>query len=554
MLRSLRISKYVLIDELEIDFHSGFSVITGETGAGKSIILGAVGLILGERADVKSIKVGAEKCTVEAVFSTDNSDVSAFLRECDFDDDGRECIMRREILKSGKSRAFINDTPATVAQLKALGRMLIDIHSQHKNLLISGSDFQMGVVDSMADDSCELTEYMSAYWQYRQADVELSKLRAEIARKQENEDYIRYSLQQFEEADLNDNEQDDLEKEQQTLSHIEEITAALAQACNVLDNDEGGVISAISREANSLSKISEYLPEAEKTSQRLDSVCIELRDINDELQSKLDDADFDPARLQQIDERLSLIYELERKFHASSFEELLEKEKSLETQLAMIDDSSQMLHDKEKERESLRVEMEKRGKALSSKRKGVCPALSKEVENRLKRLGMPDAKFKIDLSQVENPSALGYDDVSFLFSANKGSAARNIRDVASGGEIARIMLCLKAVVSSAQHLPTIVFDEIDTGVSGRIAEQMAMSMQDICANGTQVICITHLPQIAAKGEHHYLVYKQNDSKAANSKIKLLDGAQRREEIAKMLSGSDITDAALTNAEELLKTK
>lgn len=554
MLRSLRISKYVLIDELEIDFHSGFSVITGETGAGKSIILGAVGLILGERADVKSIKAGAEKCTVEAVFSAEQRGISVFLKECDFDDNGDECIMRREILKSGKSRAFINDTPATAAQLKTLGRMLIDIHSQHKNLLISGSDFQMGVVDSMAHDSCELAEYASAFVNYKKADTELSKLRMEIAKKQENEDYIRYSLQQFEDADLKDNEQEDLEKEQQALSHIEEITAALAETCNALDNDEGGAISAISHEANSLSRISAFLPEAEEVSQRLDSVCIELRDINDELQGKLDDADFDPAKLQHIDDRLSLIYEMERKFRVSSYDELLDKKNSLEAQLAMIDDSSQLLHDKEKEREQMHAEMEKKGKALSAKRKGVTPALSREIEIRLKRLGMPDAKFEIELSQADSPSAMGCDNVCFIFSANKGSAPRNISDVASGGEIARIMLCLKAVVSSAQHLPTIVFDEIDTGVSGRIAEQMALSMQDICANGTQVICITHLPQIAAKGEHHYLVYKQNDDEAASSRIKLLNPAQRREEIAKMLSGSEITDAAMTNAEELLKTK
>lgn len=554
MLRNLKISKYALIDELNIDFHQGFSVITGETGAGKSIILGAIGLILGGRADAKSIKEGADKCVIEVLFEEKSANLAKFFEENDFDNEGDECIVRREILKSGKSRAFINDTPATITQLKELGQYLVDIHSQHQNLLISGSEFQIGVLDSVAKDSKEYDAYVSAFEKYKHKISELSKLRKEISSRQEDEDYLRYSLQQLEAANLKEKEQEELEREQQLLSHAEEITSALSETCLAMDGEEQGITDTLSRCADSLSRISKYLPEAESLSERLNSVCIELRDIYDELRNKSDNEDYNPSRLQEVDDRLSTIYDLERKYRLDSFEELLKKTEELRSQLEVIEDSSDILEKKEKECEKLREEVTDKASVLTDKRKKASEKLTTEMLKRLKPLGMPDVKFSVEIEPLPNPEISGADSIKYLFNANKSASKREISEIASGGEIARIMLCLKAIVSEVKGLPTIIFDEIDTGVSGRIAEQMAITMQNISTSGTQVICITHLPQIAAKGNYHYLVYKKNEKGITNSKIEKLTEQGRLEEIAKMLSGSEITDAALENARELLNNK
>lgn len=554
MLKNLKISKYALIDELNIDFHQGFSVITGETGAGKSIILGAIGLILGGRADAKSIKEGADKCVIEVLFEEKSANLAKFFEENDFDNEGDECIVRREILKSGKSRAFINDTPATITQLKELGQYLVDIHSQHQNLLLSGSEFQIGVLDSVAKDSKEYDAYVSAFEKYKHKISELSKLRKEISSRQEDEDYLRYSLQQLEAANLKENEQEELEREQQLLSHAEEITSALSETCLAMDGEEQGITDTLSRCADSLSRISKYLPEAESLSERLNSVCIELRDIYDELRNKSDNEDYNPSRLQEVDDRLSTIYDLERKYRLDSFEELLKKTEELRSQLEVIEDSSDILEKKEKECEKLREEVTDKASVLTDKRKKASEKLTTEMLKRLKPLGMPDVKFSVEIEPLPNPEISGADSIKYLFNANKSASKREISEIASGGEIARIMLCLKAIVSEVKGLPTIIFDEIDTGVSGRIAEQMAITMQNISVSGTQVICITHLPQIAAKGNYHYLVYKKNEKGITNSKIEKLTEQGRLEEIAKMLSGSEITDAALENARELLNNK
>lgn len=556
MLKNLKISKYALIDELNIDFHQGFSVITGETGAGKSIILDAIGLILGGRADAKSIKEGADKCIIEALFEekSKSANLTKFFEENDFDNEGDECIVRREVLKSGKSRAFINDTPATITQLKELGQYLVDIHSQHQNLLISGSEFQIGVLDSVAKDSIEYDAYVSTFEKYKQKVSELSKLRKEISSRQEDEDYLRYSLQQLEAANLKENEQEELEKEQQLLSHAEEITSALSETCLAMDGEEQGITDTLSRCADSLSRISKYLPEAESLSERLNSVCIELRDIYDELRNKADNEDYNPSRLQEVYDRLSTIYDLERKYRLDSYEELLKKTEELRSQLEVIEDGSDILEAKEKECEKLKGEVTDKASVLTEKRKKASEKLTTEMLKRLKPLGMPDVKFSVEIEPLPNPEISGADKVKYLFNANKSATKREISEIASGGEIARIMLCLKAIVSEVKDLPTIIFDEIDTGVSGRIAEQMAITMQKISTSGTQVICITHLPQIAAKGNYHYLVYKKNEKGVTNSKIEKLTEQGRLEEIAKMLSGSEITDAALENARELLNNK
>ena len=554
MLQSLKIRNYALIDSLEIDFRKGFSVVTGETGAGKSIMLGAIGLVLGDRADTKAIKTGADKCCVEAVFEDESPDVATFLCSNDFDFDGTEIIVRREISKSGKSRAFINDTPATLAQLKQLGQKLIDIHSQHQNLLISGTDFQIGVLDAVAKNQVERDSYSESYVKYKEQTALFEKLRAEFEKKRNDEDYMRYSLEQIEAADLKDNELEELEAEQKMLAHAEEITETITEACRAIDNEETCMTDILSRQAENLSRIARFMPEAGETAQRLDSVCIELRDIYDELKAKADNEDFDPSRLQQVDERLSVIYDLLRKYHLDSYDALLEKQQELREQIAMIDDSTEILSAKEKECEELRKTVVACAGKLTATRSKAAKYLSEEIQRQLIPLGMPDVTFKVEVKPLPKAGHSGMDDVEFLFSANKNSALREIGTIASGGEIARIMLCLKSVVSEAKGLPTIVFDEIDTGVSGRIAEQMARTMQGIAAHGTQVVCITHLPQIAAKGECHYRVFKQNENDVTTSRIELLEGKNRMEEIAKMLSGSEITEAAINNAKELLKNK
>lgn len=551
MLQDLKIQNYALIEELEVKFYEGFSVITGETGAGKSIILGAIGLILGGRADVKSIRGGATKCVVEAVFDfkDGNGVVSSFMLNNDFDYDGHECIVRREISKSGKSRAFINDTPATVMQLKELGESLVDIHSQHQNLLVSGSEFQMGVLDTVACDEKEREEYSLCYKNLRRESVELEKLKHEIEQKRSDEDYIRYSLHQFDAASLREGEEEELESEQKKLAHAEEITEVLSTSYRSLNNEEEGIISSLLHCNDEIERISAFLPEAKVLSERLQSVCIELQDICDELGERVDNEGFDPARLQEIDERLSLIYDMERKFHVASYKELLDKEQDFRKQVETIDDSDELLAEKQKQYEDLLAMTKEAGARLTKKRVKAAEKLSQEMVNLLIPLGMQNVRFKVEVKPAAQVGGSGMDDVVYLFSSSKSSELREVSAIASGGEIARIMLCLKSIISMVKGLPTILFDEIDTGVSGRIAEQMAKTMLSISNNGTQVICITHLPQIASRGRHHYRVYKDE---ATNTHIELLSEQDREQEIAKMLSGDKISAAAISNAKELLK--
>lgn len=552
MLQDLKIQNYALIAELEVRFYDGFSVITGETGAGKSIILGAISLILGGRADVKSIRDGATKCVVEAVFEFKNGDdrVGSFMLHNDFDYDGHECIVRREISKSGKSRAFINDTPATVVQLRELGESLVDIHSQHQNLLVSGSEFQMDVLDTVAGDAKEREEYSLCYKNLRREAAELEKLKQEIAQRRSDEDYIRYSLQQFDAAALREGEEEELEAEQKKLAHAEEITEALTTTYRLLNNEEGGTISSLARCTDEMERISAFLPEAKELGERMQSVCIELQDICEELGERVENDEFDPARMQEVDERLSLIYDMERKFHVASYKELIDKEQELRKQVETIDDSDELLAEKQKLCDALLAKTREAGARLTKKRVKAASKLSQEMVELLIPLGMPNVRFKVEVRPAAQAGASGIDDVVYLFSSSKSSELREISAIASGGEIARIMLCLKSIISTVKGLPTIIFDEIDTGVSGRIAEQMAKTMLGISNNGTQVICITHLPQIASRGGHHYRVYKDE---ATTTHIELLSEQGREQEIAKMLSGDKITAAAISNARELLKT-
>ncbi len=553
MLKKLLIQKYALIDFTDIDFFPGFSVITGETGAGKSILLGAVNLLLGERADVRMIKPGAQKCVVEAVFYSESKEVSDFFVNNDLNFDDNECILRREVSANGKNRAFINDTPATLAQMKELGCSLIDIHSQHKNLLLGGMNFQLNVLDCVAENSSVLFEYNKCYDEYRRCSAELENLRNTLYHGQDDEDYLRYQLEQLEAANLRDGEQEKLEQELQRLSHIEEIRETVYEICRAFDNGEQNIAKALSKGCQSLSRIAGYYPEVQSLSERMKSVRIELDDIIEELKSEFGEDNHNPSRLKEIDERLTLIYDLERKHKSKTIAELLVKAENIREQLSLISDADEIISKKEKKLQTQKKQLEELAENLTRSREKAAEILAVEMQQRLALLGMPGVLFDIDIKSTYDFSRNGADTVKFLFSANKNTPPRDISDIASGGEIARVMLCLKAVTANARRRQVIVFDEIDTGVSGRIAEQMAHTMLQMSKNGRQIISITHLPQIAAYGSRHYRVYKTDEGNGANSKIELLTPEQRIMEIAYMLSGKNITKAAVKNAEELLKT-
>lgn len=551
MLKSLFIKNYALIDTLDIQFEKGFSVITGETGAGKSIILGAIGLLLGQRADSKSIKNGAAKCIIEARFDLSAYQMEAFFERNDLEFDGTECIIRREITSTGKSRAFINDTPATIAQLKELGETLIDIHSQHQNLLLNKEDFQLNVIDIIAKDKIELEQYKQLYITFRKAvkDLETAKKAAEKAH--EEEDYLTFQFEQLENAALKSGEQEALEQEADTLSHAEEIKQALFQTEAILDNEQGGIINTIKEGAHLLSHISKVFSPAEELAARMESCYIELKDLASELSSETEHIEFDPERLNFVNERLNTIYSLEQKHHVDNLEDLIAIQEDFRNKLSAINHSEEHIAALERAKDQAYEKLTAQAAILTNKRMTAAISVENEMKKRLVPLGIPNVQFKVELTTREQPDETGMDRINFLFSANKNGQLQPITQVASGGEIARVMLSLKAMISGAVKLPTIIFDEIDTGVSGSIAEKMALIMEDMGAHNRQVISITHLPQIAARGLTHYKVYKEDNESGTTSHIVRLNDAQRIEEIAHMLSGAVLTDAAINNAKELL---
>lgn len=553
MLKRLIIQNYALIEQLDIEMHDGFSVITGETGAGKSILLGAIGLLLGQRADSHAIRQGASKCIIEATFDISNDNLTELFDELDIDDDGAECVIRRELTSAGKSRAFINDTPATVSQLKEIGEHLIDIHSQHQNLLLSKEDFQLNILDIIAHNQTLLGEYKILYNTFRAKKHELEKATQLIANQQEEEDYITFQLQQLEEADLREGEEEELEAEQKTLEHAEEIKRTLIQAYGTLSSDGANIIEQLRATERLLQGIIRVFPDAESLTERIESTRIELKDIVSELEDAGESIEFNPARQQFVEERLSLIYDLENKHHVESVNELIALTDELSEKLHAITHGEEHISKLEHELNEVRSKMHEKGAELTNHRKKAASKVETAMVNTLVSLGMPNIRFKVEFLQRETPDASGLDNVNFLFSANKNAELQPISQIASGGEIARVMLALKALISSATSLPTIVFDEIDTGVSGQIAERMALIMQKMGKEDhRQVISITHLPQIAALGSNHYKVYKEDNDIQTNSHIVELTTDQRIEEIAHMLSGSTLTEAALNNARELLK--
>ena len=551
MLKQLYIKNFTLIDELNIQMHPGFSVITGETGAGKSIILGAIGLLLGNRADSKSIKAGRDRCVIEAHFDLSKYDMQQFFTDNDIDEDLSDTIIRRELTAAGKSRAFINDTPVSLTKMRELGEQLVDIHSQHQNLLLQKEDFQLNVVDIIAQDEKQRKNYEAAYNQYKQANQKLNALKAEIEKNRENEDFLRFQFKELDEAQLQNGEQEELEQEYEMLSHSEDIKTALYQADNHLSGDDGNIIERLKQASEQLANIKDVYPEVTELLERIDSSYIELKDIAQEINGLTDHVEFDPARLETINERLDKLNSLQQKFHVRDLGELIETYHQLKEQLSHIDHSDEDVEALEQEVAQLLEKAQKQAKELTAIRTKASKKVEEEMKQRLIPLGIPNVRFCISLT--EKPlSHDGGDKVSFLFSANKSTPLQPVTQVASGGEIARVMLSLKAMISGAVKLPTIIFDEIDTGVSGKIAEKMAQIMVEMGNHERQVLSITHLPQIAAMGSHHYKVSKEETDKGTISRMTELSQQERVQEIAQMLSGSDVSEAALANAKELLK--
>lgn len=551
MLKQLYIKNFTLIDELNIQMHPGFSVITGETGAGKSIILGAIGLLLGNRADSKSIKAGRDRCVIEAHFELSKYDMQQFFTDNDIDEDLSDTIIRRELTAAGKSRAFINDTPVSLTKMRELGEQLVDIHSQHQNLLLQKEDFQLNVVDIIAQDEKQRKNYEAAYNQYKQANQKLNALKAEIEKNRENEDFLRFQFKELDEAQLQNGEQEELEQEYEMLSHSEDIKTALYQADNHLSGDDGNIIERLKQASEQLANIKDVYPEVTELLERIDSSYIELKDIAQEINGLTDHVEFDPARLETINERLDKLNSLQQKFHVRDLGELIETYHQLKEQLSHIDHSDEDVEALEQEVIQLLEKAQKQAKELTAIRTKAAKKVEEEMKQRLIPLGIPNVRFSISLT--EKPlSHDGGDKVSFLFSANKSTPLQPVTQVASGGEIARVMLSLKAMISGAVKLPTIIFDEIDTGVSGKIAEKMAQIMVEMGNHERQVLSITHLPQIAAMGSHHYKVSKEETNEGTISRMTELSQQERVQEIAQMLSGSDVSEAALANAKELLR--
>lgn len=551
MLKHLHIENYALIESLDIDLGKGFSVITGETGAGKSILLGAIGLLTGGRADLSSIQDGKQRCTLEAVFDISGYRLEDFFLEEDLDYDPTECIVRRELTASGKSRAFINDTPTTVTALKRLGTRLIDIHSQHQNLLLGQEDFQLSVLDTVAAAPAVRQAYAETFSHWKQTVRALAKASADLEANKKDEDYLRFLVTELTELRPRPGEDDTLQQQCDMLEHAQDIKAALMQGYGLLAEGDTPVTDTLRQVRNQLSAIHKFFPEAEELAERLDSCRIELQDIADTLESKGEDIDYEPERLEEVQTRLNTLFSLEQKHHVGSSEELITRLQEMQERLDMMDNSDEYISQLRQQEKEARAQLETIAKNLTEARAKAAGKVQKDIIASLRTLGMPNVRFQVGMSRTEEPAPSGMDKVSFLFSANLGTPLQNISQVASGGETARVMLALKAMLSGAVSLPTIIFDEIDTGVSGHIAESMANIMHDMGQHGRQVLSITHLPQIASRGQHHYKVWKEDRDNTTYSHITLLNPDGRIHEIANMLSGSNVTPEAVNNARSLL---
>lgn len=551
MLKEVHIRNYVLIDRLDIDFKDGFSVMTGETGAGKSIILGAMNLLLGGRADSKTLIQGTDKCTIEGTFSIAGYGLEQFFAENELDFDPDETIMRRELSASGKSRAFINDTPVTLTQLRDLGCRLIDIHSQHQNLTLGTQSFQLDVVDTIAANGSVKTAYEQSFDNWTGLKTRLAQLKKEFESDNTDREYLEFQLEGLDSAKLTDGEQEELEQESDILDHAEEIKQDLFGASQIMSADEEGCIQKLRSAMQSLRAASKNYPQAQELAERLDSCIIELKDIAETVEDAQESINFDPARLEQVNERLDLIYSLEKKHKKDNIAQLLEYAESIRKRLDRTGSYEFDIEQLTKQVESARLEMEKHAAELSKTRKKASDIIIKDIKELLMPLGIPNVQFNIEMQPASGYDRTGHDDLRFMFSANKSVPMQELQTVASGGEIARVMLCIKSLLAGARALPTVIFDEIDTGVSGAVAEKMALLMKQMSADGRQVLAITHLPQIAAIGQTHYKVFKTDDNDATHTRIAVLSGDDRIREIAGMMSGTTLTQAALDNAKALI---
>ena len=550
MLKSLSIKNYALIDKATIEFGSGFTVITGETGAGKSIMLGALGLVLGQRSDVSVIGDKEGKCVIESVFDVSKYKLQSLFRDEDVDYD-HETVLRREILPSGKSRAFVNDTPVNLNFLKLLSDRLIDVHSQHQNLLLGDNRFQLSVVDTVAGNMDLLTKYQEAYYNYKRLLTEKKRIEELNARQRNDKDYWDFQFKQLEEAALKEGEQADLEQELETLLHVEEIKSALSGASLVLYENEQPMVQELFHLKDALQKIADYLPQGKELLERFTSVYIELKDLAEEITERGSDVEFDPVRQQIVQDRLDLIYSLQQKHHVDSVEALIEIKADLSAKLEQLASFDEELARVEAQIAKALKNLQKQASLLTASREKVFKQIENSIQQQLHELGMPHARFTVNNQNNSEFGPEGADEISFLFAANKSSQLTDIPKVASGGEISRVMLCIKSLLSSAKGLPTIIFDEIDTGVSGEIADRMGRIMS-VMGQDIQVISITHLPQIAGKGNRHFKVFKTETDNQTISSVKLLSTDERLTEIAGMLSGSSVTDAALENARLLME--
>ena len=552
MLKQLYIKNFTLIDELDIQLFPGFSVITGETGAGKSIILGALSLLLGQRADSRSIKSGSDRCIIEAHFDLSRYQLESLFTSFDIDYDAQDCIFRRELTAAGKSRAFINDTPVPLGVMKAIGQQLVDIHSQHQNLLLQEEDFQLNVVDIIAQDGKQLANYQESFRRYQEARRAVMRMEEDIAKAAQNEDFLRFQYNELNDAQLAPGQQEELEQESETLSHVEDIKTALYTAEGILSGDEGNLVERLREASRAIEGIRDVYADAAEVAERIHSSYIELKDIAAEVTQMSAHTDFDPKRLDSVNEQLDTIYSLQKKHHVETVEELIALRDQLRQQLDHLDNSSDEIEALRRQEQDAAITALSHAATLTALRKKAAQKVEKEMKSRLVPLGIPNVRFAVDVTPTEQLSEKGADKVAFLFSANTSTPMQPVAQIASGGEIARVMLSLKAMISGTVKLPTIIFDEIDTGVSGRVAEMMAKIMQEMGHTDRQVISITHLPQIAALGSHHYKVFKEETPEGTKSRMQLLSPDDRIQEIAQMLSGSDVTAAAISNAKALLK--
>lgn len=550
MLKKISIQNYALIEALEFEFDKGLTMITGETGSGKSIILGALGLILGERADTSALRNREQKCIVEAVFDlTENSGLEQLFDDLDLDFESTTFI-RREINPKGKSRAFVNDTPTTLAELKEIGANLVDVHVQHQTLLLNKKNYQLGILDSYGQHSPLLNAYREVYLNYKAVSQELEALKEKEKQAALDRDYLQFQFEELEKTALQPNESKVLEEELNRLNSAEDIKILLQKTSATLDHDEMSLLAQLQALKNEFQRYEDAGESYRSLAERLQSVHIELKDIVSEAETLSEGVEYDPQRIEEVNERINLIYSLQQKHRVQDEDELIQRFKEIEAELMNINSLEEVIADKEKEFKQLESTLSKKAEELTSARKKAAPKMEQAIHHLLKELSMPHATLQIEMAKLEEFQPHGKDGVTFQFKANKGGNFAPIQKVASGGELSRLMLSIKALLAEKTVLPTLILDEIDTGVSGEVADKMGKMLKTMSTN-LQLLSITHLPQIAAKGDKHFKVYKDDTSKETHTRMVLLTPEERLQEIASMLSGSDITHAAMENAKELM---